>query len=67
MREKAKELQRQKLEAVKKGGKTPVFSTGTGFGSNTGGYNPVSNIESLMLRGKQIYFTTILSLFYINF
>ncbi|EEB13626.1 Coatomer subunit delta, putative [Pediculus humanus corporis] len=53
MREKAKELQRQKLEAVKKGGKTPVFSTGTGFGSNTGGYNPVSNIESLMLRDEE--------------
>lgn len=51
MREKAKELQRQKLEAVKKGGKTPILSTGTGFGSNTG-YNPVSNIESLMLRGE---------------
>ncbi|KAK6618947.1 Coatomer subunit delta [Polyplax serrata] len=58
MREKAKELQRQKLEAVKKGGKTPIFSsTGTGFGSNTG-FNPVSNIESLMIRDEETNYIT---------
>ena len=43
MREKAKELQRQKLEAVKKGGKNPMYSSGTGFGSNAG-YNPMPSI-----------------------
>lgn len=51
MREKAKELQRQKLEAVKKGGKSPMFSATTGFGSNAA-YNPIPNIESLLLRGN---------------
>lgn len=38
MREKAKELQRQRMEANKKGVKSPGFSVG-GFGSNTG-YSP---------------------------
>jgi len=35
MREKAKELQRQRMEANKKGVKSPGFGGG-GFGSNTG-------------------------------
>ncbi|KAJ9595954.1 hypothetical protein L9F63_012847, partial [Diploptera punctata] len=38
MREKAKELQRQRMEANKKGVKSPGFNAG-GFGSNTG-YSP---------------------------
>ncbi|KAL0273968.1 UNVERIFIED_CONTAM: hypothetical protein PYX00_006517 [Menopon gallinae] len=52
MREKAKELQRQKLEAFKKGGKSPMFSGTSGFGSNAG-YNPIPNIESLLLRDEE--------------
>ncbi|XP_022912450.1 coatomer subunit delta [Onthophagus taurus] len=50
MREKAKELQRQKMEANKRGGKGG-FSSSTGFGNSTG-YNPtpvvgdVSNISN---------------------
>lgn len=37
MREKAKELQRQRMEAAKKGGK-PSFGSSGGFGSNA--YTP---------------------------
>jgi len=42
MREKAKELQRQRMEANKKGVKSPGFGGG-GFGSNTG-YSPVPTV-----------------------
>ncbi|XP_028155524.1 coatomer subunit delta [Diabrotica virgifera virgifera] len=42
MREKAKELQRQKIEAAKKGGKTSFGSSG-GFGSSTG-YTPTPSV-----------------------
>lgn len=48
MREKAKELQRQKLEAVKRGGKNPMYNTGTGFGSNAG-YNPMPNVGDTLV------------------
>lgn len=48
MREKAKELQRQKLEAVKRGGKNPMYNSGTGFGSNAG-YNPMPNIGDTVI------------------
>lgn len=55
MREKAKELQRQKLEAVKKGGKSPVFNSGTGFGSNAG-YNPVPSMaDSVISPGRYCF------------
>lgn len=40
MREKAKELQRQRMEAAKKGGK-PSFGNSGGFGSNTFTSTPV--------------------------
>lgn len=52
MREKAKELQRQKLEAVKKGGKNPIYNSGTGFGSNAG-YNPMPNIGDTVISPGQ--------------
>ncbi|KAJ8898477.1 hypothetical protein PR048_003837 [Dryococelus australis] len=39
MREKAKELQRQRMEASKKGVKSPGFGGGGGFGGGTG-YSP---------------------------
>lgn len=56
MREKAKELQRQKLEAVKKGGKPPAFVSGTGFGSNAG-FNPIPSVgDSALSAGKLILF-----------
>lgn len=42
MREKAKELQRQKMEAAKKGGK-PSFGSSAGFGSSTG-YTPAPTV-----------------------
>ena len=45
MREKAKELQRQRMEAAKKGGK-PVFSSSGGFGSSTG-YTPAPSIGDM--------------------
>lgn len=45
MREKAKELQRQRMEAAKKGGK-PAFSTSGGFGSSTG-YTPTPSIGDM--------------------
>lgn len=42
MREKAKELQRQKMEAAKKGIK-PSFGSSAGFG-NTTGYTPTPSV-----------------------
>lgn len=48
MREKAKELQRQKLEAFKKGSKGPSFNSGTGFGSSAG-HNPVASIGDTVI------------------
>lgn len=45
MREKAKELQRQRMEAAKKGGK-PAFSTSGGFGSSTG-YTPTASVGDI--------------------
>lgn len=39
MREKAKELQRQRMEAAKKGGK-PSFGSSGGFGSSSNSYTP---------------------------
>lgn len=42
MREKAKELQRQKMEAQKRGGK-PTFGSSGGFGSSTG-YTPTASV-----------------------
>ncbi|KAF5296052.1 hypothetical protein FQA39_LY12674 [Lamprigera yunnana] len=45
MREKAKELQRQRMEAAKKGGK-PSFNTSGGFGSSTG-YTPSPSIGDM--------------------
>jgi len=45
MREKAKELQRQRMEAAKKGGKA-AFSTSGGFGSSTG-YTPAPSIGDM--------------------
>lgn len=43
MREKAKELQRQRMEASKKGIKPSAYNSGGGFGSSTG-YTPTSSV-----------------------
>lgn len=43
MREKAKELQRQKLEMSKKGGK-PSFGSSGGFGNSSSGYIPTPSV-----------------------
>ncbi|KAF2882585.1 hypothetical protein ILUMI_23602 [Ignelater luminosus] len=45
MREKAKELQRQRMEAAKKGGK-PAYTTSGGFGSSTG-YTPAPSVGDI--------------------
>lgn len=45
MREKAKELQRQKMELAKKGGKSSFGGSG-GFGNSTG-YTPVPTVGDL--------------------
>lgn len=46
MREKAKELQRQRMEAAKKGGK-PSFGSSGGFGSSNS-YTPSTAIADMM-------------------
>lgn len=43
MREKAKELQRQRMEANKKGIKSSAFNSSGGFGSS-GGYTPTPSV-----------------------
>lgn len=45
MREKAKELQRQRMEAGKKGGKVSYASSG-GFGNSTG-YTPTPTVGDM--------------------
>lgn len=43
MREKAKELQRQRMEATKKGIKSSAYNSSGGFGSSTG-YTPTPSV-----------------------
>lgn len=52
MREKAKELQRQRLEAIKKGGKASFGSSG-GFGNSTG-YNPTPTVGDVAISNNEI-------------
>ncbi|KAF7282821.1 coatomer subunit delta isoform X2 [Rhynchophorus ferrugineus] len=48
MREKAKELQRQKMEAIKRGIK-PSFGSSGGFGANTNNYTPPATSTDLVV------------------
>lgn len=52
MREKAKELQRQRMEAAKKGGK-PSFGGSGGFGSSTG-YTPALTVGDLANSNNEV-------------
>lgn len=56
MREKAKELQRQRMEAAKKGGKVTYGSSG-GFGNSTG-YTPSSNVGDMATINNDVKPTT---------
>lgn len=52
MREKAKELQRQRMEAAKKGGKVTYGGSG-GFGNSTG-YNPTPTVGDVAPANNEI-------------